>query len=121
MGDADNEEPKLLCYNRGCGKEYKESENTFSSCSFHPGTPYFHDAYKGWTCCRKSVDFTEFLNMKGCAKGHHSNVKPPEPEKKNKEEVKEEPVVTVSQPMYVPKKRPSDLEPLVCYNYKVQI
>lgn len=44
--------------------------------------PYFHDAYKGWTCCnKKSVDFTEFLNIKGCELSRHSNVKPVEPEK----------------------------------------
>lgn len=44
--------------------------------------PYFHDAYKGWSCCKKkSVDFTEFLNIKGCTLAKHSNVKPPEPEK----------------------------------------
>lgn len=44
--------------------------------------PYFHDAYKGWSCCKKrSVDFTEFLNIKGCELGKHSNVKPVEPEK----------------------------------------
>lgn len=35
----------------------------------------FHDAYKGWSCCnKKSVDFTEFLNIKGCTKSKHSNV-----------------------------------------------
>lgn len=52
------------------------------SCSYHPGSPYFHDAYKGWSCCnKKSVDFTEFLNIKGCTLAKHSNVKPPEPEK----------------------------------------
>lgn len=52
------------------------------SCRHHPGVPYFHDAYKGWTCCnKKSVDFTEFLNIKGCEVSRHSNVKPAEPVK----------------------------------------
>lgn len=33
------------------------------SCTFHPGQPVFHDALKGWSCCKKrSTDFTEFLN-----------------------------------------------------------
>lgn len=54
--------------------------------------PYFHDAYKGWSCCKKkSVDFTEFLNIKGCEVSKHSNQKPPEPEKPNKDVVVEEP------------------------------
>lgn len=44
--------------------------------------PFFHDVYKGWTCCnKKSVDFTEFLNIKGCQLSRHSNVKPAEPAK----------------------------------------
>lgn len=51
-------------------------------CQFHPGVPIFHDAYKGWSCCnKKSTDFTEFLNFKGCSTGKHSNEKPIEPEK----------------------------------------
>ena len=70
-----------LCYNRGCGKQYNPRENPDGSCSFHPGAPYFHETYKGWTCCNKrSSDFTEFLNTPGCTKGQHSNVKPEEPE-----------------------------------------
>lgn len=73
---------KLTCYNRGCGQKFDPSENVEDSCTHHPGVPFFHDAYKGWTCCnKKSVDFTEFLNIKGCTFGQHSNVKPPEPEK----------------------------------------
>lgn len=33
------------------------------SCTYHPGQPVFHDALKGWSCCKKrSTDFTEFLN-----------------------------------------------------------
>lgn len=52
------------------------------SCRFHPGVPVFHDAYKGWSCCKKKcTDFTEFLNIPGCTVSLHSNVKPPEPEK----------------------------------------
>lgn len=47
------------------------------SCRYHPGAPFFHDVYKGWSCCnKKSVDFTEFLNIKGCTLSKHSNVKP---------------------------------------------
>lgn len=51
-------------------------------CVHHPGVPVFHDAYKGWSCCKKKcTDFTEFLNIKGCTKSVHTNEKPPELEK----------------------------------------
>jgi len=41
-------------------------ENAFisflDSCQHHPGVPVFHDALKGWSCCKKrTTDFTEFL------------------------------------------------------------
>ncbi|RWS25304.1 cysteine and histidine-rich domain-containing protein 1-like protein [Leptotrombidium deliense] len=103
---------EIQCYNRSCGKKYKESENNEKACCFHPGVPVFHDAYKGWSCCsKKTTDFTEFLNMKGCKIDFHSNVKPPEPEKNEvKEEKKEE--ITIK-PMYEPKPRPSPDIPLV--------
>jgi len=74
----------VLCCNRGCGKTYhpKDNEKDEAPCQYHPGAPYFHDAYKGWTCCnRKATDFTVFLNFPGCERGKHSNVKPVEPEK----------------------------------------
>lgn len=61
------------------------------ACRHHPGSPFFHDAYKGWSCCnKKSVDFTEFLNIKGCQLSKHSNVKPVEPEKPAPAVVEEE-------------------------------
>ncbi len=73
---------EVLCYNRGCGKTFTPGVGQCDEeCAFHPGAPYFHDAYKGWTCCnRKSTDFTEFLNFPGCTRGRHSRVKPKEPE-----------------------------------------
>ncbi|ESN96302.1 hypothetical protein HELRODRAFT_68024 [Helobdella robusta] len=70
-------EELLTCYNKGCGMKFKASENKEDSCRFHPGGPIFHDALKGWSCCKKrSTDFTEFLNIPGCTTGFHSNVKP---------------------------------------------
>lgn len=72
----------LHCYNRGCGKKFDPNDNKEGDCIHHPGHPIFHDAYKGWSCCnKKCTDFTEFLNIKGCTKSCHSNIKPPEPEK----------------------------------------
>lgn len=46
------------------------------SCLYHPGAPYFHDAYKIWSCCnQKSTDFSTWLSLKGCTRGQHSNHK----------------------------------------------
>merc|ERR1712032_1686128 len=74
MDVAPNEE--LKCLNPGCGKKYKESENTDTSCHFHDGKPIFHDVKKGWTCCNKLVyDWDEFQKLIGCKDGRHSNVK----------------------------------------------
>ncbi|KAM5180515.1 cysteine and histidine-rich domain-containing protein 1 [Mantella aurantiaca] len=70
----------MLCYNRGCGQRY--DTNTDGSCTYHPGVPVFHDALKGWSCCKKrTTDFSDFLSIAGCTKGLHSNEKPPEPVK----------------------------------------
>lgn len=104
-------ESEIQCYNRGCGQKYDPNKNNdgkifslnvglipvlhssiiwnilriinvLDSCCHHPGQPVFHDAYKGWSCCsKKCTDFTEFLNIKGCTRSKHSNIKPPEPEK----------------------------------------
>ncbi|XP_050533725.1 cysteine and histidine-rich domain-containing protein morgana [Daktulosphaira vitifoliae] len=72
----------VLCYNRGCADKFDPTNNPEGSCTFHPGEPFFHDAYKGWSCCKKKcTDFTEFLNIKGCTKGCHNGNKPREPEK----------------------------------------
>jgi len=73
----------VMCYNRGCGKMFDMSKNSPDStaCQYHPGSPFFHETYKGWTCCKKkSTDFTDFLNTPGCETGPHSREKPVEPE-----------------------------------------
>uniref|UniRef100_A0A8D0BAL4 Integrin subunit beta 1 binding protein 2 n=1 Tax=Salvator merianae TaxID=96440 RepID=A0A8D0BAL4_SALMN len=71
----------LQCYNKGCSQTFDPEKNTPDSCLHHPGFPIFHDALKGWSCCKKrTTDFSEFLSIKGCTRGHHSNEKPPEPE-----------------------------------------
>ena len=37
------------------------------SCQYHPGVPVFHDALKGWSCCKKrTTDFTDFLKIPVC-------------------------------------------------------
>ncbi|NXO05246.1 CHRD1 protein, partial [Rhinopomastus cyanomelas] len=74
----------LLCYNKGCGQRFDPEHNTEDSCLYHPGVPIFHDALKGWSCCRKrTTDFSEFLSIKGCTKGFHSKEKNPEPLSQN--------------------------------------
>ncbi|KFO87302.1 Cysteine and histidine-rich domain-containing protein 1, partial [Buceros rhinoceros silvestris] len=70
----------LLCYNKGCGQRFDPEHNAKDSCLYHPGVPIFHDALKGWSCCKKrTTDFSEFLSIEGCTKGFHSKEKPPEP------------------------------------------
>lgn len=65
------------CYNRGCGKTFALDDNREDSCVYHSGQPYFHDAYKEWTCCQKrTTDFTEFLDIKGCTRGMHNGNRP---------------------------------------------
>ncbi|XP_057380892.1 cysteine and histidine-rich domain-containing protein 1-like isoform X1 [Daphnia carinata] len=72
----------LLCYNRGCGQRFDPEDNGDEVCLHHPGAPFFHDAYKGWSCCKKKcTDFTEFLNIKGCSRSPHNSEKPVEAEK----------------------------------------
>ncbi|XP_063793219.1 integrin beta-1-binding protein 2 [Pseudophryne corroboree] len=78
----DTSEKSVLCYNKGCGQQFLHNNNSADSCRFHPGYPIFHDALKGWSCCRKrTTDFSEFLAIQGCTKGFHSNEKPLEPVK----------------------------------------
>jgi len=79
----------LTCYNKACNVQgkFEESENGPEACRFHPGGPVFHDAYKGWSCCKKRVtDFGEFLAIPGCTAGPHNPNKseaPVKPDVKN--------------------------------------
>ncbi|CAH3867291.1 unnamed protein product [Pieris brassicae] len=95
----------IQCYNRGCGQLFDPNDNDKDTCCHHPGAPVFHDAYKGWSCCnKKSVDFTEFLNIKGCTLSKHNSVKPVEPEKKalNKD-LEQKQVIEVRAPIVGPR------------------
>ncbi|UJR32708.1 hypothetical protein I4U23_020167 [Adineta vaga] len=73
----------LFCYNRGCQKSFTLSNDPSIddiACQYHPGLPYFHDAYKIWSCCqKKSHDFSTFLSIPGCTRGAHLATKPEEP------------------------------------------
>ncbi|KAK7925922.1 hypothetical protein WMY93_008232 [Mugilogobius chulae] len=71
-----------LCYNKGCGQRFDPENNPEDGCTYHPGVPVFHDALKGWSCCkRRTTDFSDFLSIAGCTKGPHNKEKPPEPVK----------------------------------------
>lgn len=82
------------CYNKGCGKKFDPATNEGDSCLYHPGTPYFHDAYKIWNCCnQKSTDFSTWLSLKGCTRGRHNGEKPAI-EKHEKPETKIKPEIS---------------------------
>ncbi|KIH51612.1 chord, partial [Ancylostoma duodenale] len=74
---SSTEETLIQCYNKGCGQKFDPQTNDTDSCLYHPGPPYFHDAYKIWNCCnKKSTDFGTWLNFPGCTRGKHNGEKP---------------------------------------------
>uniref|UniRef100_A0A3B5B5F6 Cysteine and histidine-rich domain-containing protein 1-like n=1 Tax=Stegastes partitus TaxID=144197 RepID=A0A3B5B5F6_9TELE len=119
----------LLCYNKGCGEKFDTDKNKDDSCLFHPGVPIFHDALKGWSCCKKrTTDFSEFLSIKGCTRGRHSNEKPQEPLRPEVSSDKAEIKHTNGQEIIyqgpksaetLQKERPSSDEPLTKLPHKV--
>ncbi|XP_036282857.1 cysteine and histidine-rich domain-containing protein 1 isoform X3 [Pipistrellus kuhlii] len=120
----------LLCYNRGCGQRFDADSNADDACTYHPGVPVFHDALKGWSCCRRrTTDFSDFLSIVGCTKGRHNSEKPPEPvkpevkttEKKELSELKpkfQEHIIQAPKPVEAIK-RPSPDEPMTSLELKV--
>ncbi|XP_042648738.1 cysteine and histidine-rich domain-containing protein 1 [Tyto alba] len=121
----------LLCYNRGCGQRFDPETNREDSCTYHPGVPVFHDALKGWSCCkRRTTDFSDFLSIVGCTKGLHNSEKPPEPvkpevkttsERKELAELKpkfQEHIIQAPKPLETIK-RPSPDEPMTNLQLKV--
>uniref|UniRef100_A0A8C9VBC4 Cysteine and histidine-rich domain-containing protein 1 n=1 Tax=Scleropages formosus TaxID=113540 RepID=A0A8C9VBC4_SCLFO len=124
----------VLCYNRGCGQRFDPERNPDDACTYHPGVPVFHDALKGWSCCkRRTTDFSDFLSIAGCTKGPHNKEKPPEPVKPDvktsgeKKELKEledlkpkfsEYVIQAPKPLNT-SSRPSPDEPFVRLEQKV--
>uniref|UniRef100_A0A452RC92 Cysteine and histidine rich domain containing 1 n=1 Tax=Ursus americanus TaxID=9643 RepID=A0A452RC92_URSAM len=120
----------LLCYNRGCGQRFDPETNSDDACTYHPGVPVFHDALKGWSCCkRRTTDFSDFLSIAGCTKGRHNSEKPPEPvkpevkttEKKELSELKpkfQEHIIQAPKPVEAIK-RPSPDEPMTNLELKI--
>uniref|UniRef100_A0A669FB67 Cysteine and histidine-rich domain-containing protein 1 n=1 Tax=Oreochromis niloticus TaxID=8128 RepID=A0A669FB67_ORENI len=121
----------VLCYNKGCGQRFDPENNPADGCTYHPGVPVFHDALKGWSCCkRRTTDFSDFLSIVGCTKGPHNKEKPPEPvkpdvtssgEKKELEDQKpkfNEYIISAPKPQEAIC-RPSPDEPMVRLQHKV--
>ncbi|EFP90130.1 hypothetical protein PGT21_032913 [Puccinia graminis f. sp. tritici] len=50
----------------------KRGELDKEECTYHPGTPVFHEGSKGYSCCKRRVlDFDDFLRLRGCKKSSH--------------------------------------------------
>ncbi|XP_067288893.1 cysteine and histidine-rich domain-containing protein 1 [Pseudorasbora parva] len=107
----------VLCYNKGCGQRFDPDKNSDDVCTYHPGVPVFHDALKGWSCCkRRTTDFSDFLSIAGCTKGPHNQEKPTEPVKP---EVKcDECIIQAPKPLESIQ-RPSPDEPFSVLQQKV--
>jgi disease resistance protein len=67
----------VQCQRIGCDAYFTPDNNAENSCRYHSGPPLFHDGGKEWSCCKqRSHDFSDFLNLPGCATGKHSSEKP---------------------------------------------
>uniref|UniRef100_A0A2I3HF21 CHORD domain-containing protein n=1 Tax=Nomascus leucogenys TaxID=61853 RepID=A0A2I3HF21_NOMLE len=118
----------LLCYNRSSGQRFDPETNSDNACTYHPGVPVFHDALKGWSCCkRRTTDFSDFLSIVGCTKGRRNSEKPPEPVKpevKTTEKELSELKPKFQEHIQAPKtvdtiKRPSPDEPMTNLELKI--
>jgi len=69
------EDGTASCLNKGCQKDFVVAENKADSCTYHRGSPVFHDTGKYWTCCAHKVkyDFDEFMKIPGCSVGFHQD------------------------------------------------
>jgi len=69
------------CTRKGCGADYAEGSDDL--CSYHPGSPVFHEGLKSWSCCqdiyKPVLDFDEFMKIPPCTeiKGHSSIIEVP--------------------------------------------
>ena len=61
------------CQNKGCQARFRPEDNHAKACTYHKGTPVFHETLKWWGCCpnSKKMDFDDFLAVPGCASGPH--------------------------------------------------
>lgn len=75
---VDEDDKVRICRNFGCNKKYTNRTNFDGECCHHTKPPVFHETAKYWSCCpqRKAYDWDSFMEIKGCARGRHSDVKP---------------------------------------------
>ena len=70
----------VMCKNYGCQQYYDPATNEEGepTCKHHVAPPVFHDAKKGWTCCRDRLvyDWADFKKIEGCTLGRHSQNDP---------------------------------------------
>eukprot|EP00045_Choanoeca_perplexa_P007193 m.63592 g.63592 ORF g.63592 m.63592 type:complete len:308 (+) comp13973_c0_seq1:1062-1985(+) len=78
--------PGQACTRNACKGTYESPASDEEECHHHPGAPVFHEGYKYWSCCpkKKTFEFDEFLDFKGCTVGKHRWVKPLEEQAKAK-------------------------------------
>ncbi|KAF4070268.1 hypothetical protein AMELA_G00293230 [Ameiurus melas] len=70
MSDTDSEVERILTE--------RPPSSYGSMCSDDPE----EDDDEGWSCCkRRTTDYSDFLSIAGCIKGHHNKEKPPKPVK----------------------------------------
>ncbi|EGD73171.1 hypothetical protein PTSG_04884 [Salpingoeca rosetta] len=76
--ETDEVKPGQPCTNNACNATYVDEMSNEEECLYHPGAPVFHEGYKYWSCCpkKKTYEFDEFLEFKGCTTGKHCWVKP---------------------------------------------
>ena len=67
------EDGTYRCQNKGCQARFRPEDNHAKACTYHKGTPVFHETLKWWGCCpgSKKMDFDDFLAVPGCASGPH--------------------------------------------------
>ncbi|EDQ91650.1 uncharacterized protein MONBRDRAFT_31101 [Monosiga brevicollis MX1] len=80
-------QPGQACTHNACKGSYVDESSNEEDCFHHPGTPVFHEGYKYWSCCpkKKTYEFDEFLDFKGCTVGKHRWFKPAEESAKAKQ------------------------------------
>jgi hypothetical protein len=70
-----------LCKRFGCQKKFDMKLNHDEACCYHRLPPVFHETVKFWACCpdKKAYSWDNFMEIKGCQTGAHTNVKPDQP------------------------------------------
>lgn len=81
--DPEDDEEAIIpsgakCKRLSCGLTWSGPHNAkrgkldTGECTYHPGTPIFHEGSKGYSCCKRRVlDFDDFMKIKGCKTGSH--------------------------------------------------